>query len=77
MTFTRCPTADVRSALLLSTGRAVTATRILELLPDAIQAALVSAWSLTYLRGQAAHGAVAVACGHWIIRFYAAGHRAP
>ena len=59
-----CPIAAARDALaLLQTGRASMALRIMEALPDAIEAALRSATGEAYLRGQAdAHRIMAAAC---------------
>ena len=56
-----CPIAAARDALtLLQTGRAGMALRIMEALPDAIEAALRSATGEAYLRGQAdAHRIIA------------------
>ena len=56
-----CPIAAARDALvLLQTGRAGMALRIMEALPDAIEAALRSAAGEAYLRGQAdAHRIIA------------------
>ena len=56
-----CPIAAARDALtLLQTGRAGMALRVMEALPDAIEAALRSAAGEAYLRGQAdAHRIIA------------------
>ena len=56
-----CPIAAARDALtLLQTGRVAMALRIMEALPDAIEAALRSATGEAYLRGQAdAHRIIA------------------
>lgn len=56
-----CPVTAARDALmLLQTGRAAMAVRIMEALPDAIEAALRSATGEAYLRGQAdAHRIIA------------------
>ena len=58
-----CPIAAARDALtLLQTGRAAMALRIMEALPDAIEAVLRSATGEAYLRGQAdAHRMMAAA----------------
>ena len=58
-----CPVAAAHDALtLLQTGRAGMALRIMEALPDAIEAALRSATGEAYLRGQAdAHRIIAAA----------------